>query len=104
MRNSHAQHLCKECARLGKDELAYRQTIRNLERLVTCDGIVLRKNRAQFRRYLKHRNERVRAYARQLSAVVGRVEQRPRQDMDELPAGEDRFPPEGDSLHDSSPE
>ena len=88
----HAQHLCKDCARLGKDELAYRQTIRNLEQLVTCNGIVLRKNRERFRRYLKHRNERVRAYARQLAAVVGRVEQRPCRDMGELPD----FSPEDD--------
>lgn len=74
---SHAKHLCKDCARLGKDELAYRQTIRNLERLITRDGIVPRNKREQFRRYLKHRNERVRAYARQLAAVValGHVEQ-----------------------------
>ena len=31
----HARHLCKDCARLGKEELAYRQAIRNMERLVT---------------------------------------------------------------------
>ena len=31
----HAQHVCKDCARLGKEELAYRQAIRNMERLVT---------------------------------------------------------------------
>jgi hypothetical protein len=100
----HAMHLCKDCARLGKDELAYRQTIRNLERLITRDGIVPRNKREQFRRYLKHRNERVRAYAHQLAAVVEHVEQRTRQDMDELLAEEDMFPLEGDSLPDFGPE
>lgn len=90
----HAKHLCKECACLGKDELAYRQTIRNLERLITRDGIVPRNKREQFRRYLKHRDERVRAYAHQLAAVVGPIEHWPRQDMDELPSGEDMCPPE----------
>ena len=64
----HAQHLCKECARLGKEELAYRQAIRNLERLLTWEGRIPRQKRGQFRRYLEHRDERVRAYARQIEA------------------------------------
>jgi len=33
-----ARHLCKDRARLGEEELAYRQSIRNLERLLTWDG------------------------------------------------------------------
>src|SRR5208282_2570865 len=36
----HARHLCKDCARLGKEELAYRQEIRNLERLLGYQGHV----------------------------------------------------------------
>ena len=63
----HARHLCKKCARLGKDELAYRQAIRNLERLVTWEGVIPRKKRHQFRKYLEHDNERVRACARDRS-------------------------------------
>ena len=65
----HARHLCKDCARLGKEELAYRQAIRNLERLLTWEGRMPRKNREQFRRYLKHKDERVRAYAQQIEAA-----------------------------------
>ena len=59
----HAQHLCKDCARLGKEELAYRQTVRNLERLLTREGRIPRRNREQFRKYLNHKDERVCAYA-----------------------------------------
>jgi hypothetical protein len=61
--------LCKECAQLGKDELAYRQTIRNLERLVTWEGIIPRKKREQFRKYLGHKDERVRARAQEIEAA-----------------------------------
>jgi hypothetical protein len=65
----HAQHLCKDCARLGKEELAYRQAIRNLERLLTREGRVSRRKQSQFRKYLKHKDERIRAYARQIEAT-----------------------------------
>jgi len=64
----HARHLCKDCARLGQDELAYRQAVRNLERLVTWEGFIPRKKRKQFRKYLEHEDARVRAYAREIEA------------------------------------
>ena len=35
----HARHLCRECAKLGAEELAYRQALRNLERCITWEGI-----------------------------------------------------------------
>ena len=94
----HAQHLCKDCVRLGKEELAYRQAIRNLERLVTWEGIIPRKKREQFRKYLEHKDERVRVYARQIEAAdaLNPAEQRFHRDVDELPgelvADEDIFP------------
>jgi hypothetical protein len=65
----HVQHLCKDCARLGKEELAYRQTMRNLERLLTWDSRIPQRNREQFRKYLNHKDERIRAYARQMEAA-----------------------------------
>ena len=34
----HARHVCRECAKLGADELAYRQALRNLERCMTWEG------------------------------------------------------------------
>ena len=65
----HARHLCKDFTRLGKEELAYRQTIRDLDRLLTWNGHIPRRNREQFRKYLNHKDERIRAYARQIEAT-----------------------------------
>lgn len=65
-RKGHARCLCRECAGLGKEELAYRQAVVDMERLFTWEGFLRRKGRAEFRKYLNHDNERVRAYARQL--------------------------------------
>jgi hypothetical protein len=59
----HARHLCKDCSKLGKDELAFRQTLRNIDRLVGWSG-VRRKNRARFAVFLNHPDDRVRHYAR----------------------------------------
>jgi hypothetical protein len=59
----HARHLCRDCARLGKDELEYRSALRNLQRCVTWDGIIRRKQRKQFEGFLDHPNARIRAAA-----------------------------------------
>jgi hypothetical protein len=100
--------LCKDCARLGKEELAYRQAIRNLEQLLTGEGRIRRKKRAEFGKYLGHENERVRAYAHQLEAAdaLDRAEERLYAEVDELllelAAEEDLFPLNVDSLPDCS--
>jgi len=65
----HARHLCRDCARLGKDELAYRQAIRDLERLVTQEGTIPRKKQQHFRRFLEHVDQRVRSYAQKIEAA-----------------------------------
>lgn len=82
----HAKHLCKDCARLGKDELAYRQAIRNLNRLLVGGNIVPRKKREQFSQYLHHASEGVRVYAYEIEAAdaVERAEQRLRYDIETL--------------------
>jgi len=82
----HARHLCKDCARLGKEELAYRQTVRNLERLLTWDGRIPRRNREQFRKYLNHKDERVRAYACRIETADAWAvaERRPDRDVEDL--------------------
>jgi hypothetical protein len=64
----HARHLCKDCSRLGKSELQYRQDTRNLERLVTWEGIIGRKKRKAFHRFLEHPDPRIRRYAEELAA------------------------------------
>ncbi len=49
--------------KLGKEELAFRQQERNLDRLLTWDGMIRRRCRAAFERYLTHPDQRVREYA-----------------------------------------
>ncbi len=60
----HRRHLCTDCAKLGKEELEYRQHIRDIDQLLDWDGRIRRKQRRTFDRYLNHADERVRAYAR----------------------------------------
>ncbi len=110
----HARHLCKDCARLGKEELAYRQTMRDLDRLLTWNGHIPRRNREQFRKYLNHKDERIRAYARQIEVTdaLNRAEQRLQQDLDdflveqaaETHNDDDIFPLHVDSSGDLTPE
>lgn len=65
----HARHLCRDCRKLGPEELAYRQAVRNIERLVTFgSGLIRRKQRAVFARYLESPNPRVRRYAEEVAA------------------------------------
>lgn len=59
----HRQHLCKDCMKLGKEELAFRQQERNIDRLLTWDGMIRRGCRAAVERYLTHPDRRVREYA-----------------------------------------
>jgi hypothetical protein len=66
--SGHARHLCRDCSRLGKAVLDYRQDIRNLERHVTWESIIGRKRRKSFEKFLSHPDERIRKYAEQLAA------------------------------------
>ena len=100
----HARHLCKDCARLGKEELTYRQAVRNLEGLLTWDGCIPRKNRGQFEKYLHHKNERVRAYALELETAdaQARAERRLYRDVDDYLgelAAEERIVPLATDTH-----
>ena len=82
----HAKHLCKDCARLGKEELAYRQSVRNLERLLSRYGLIPRRRHEQFNRYLNHENPRIRAYALEIEMfdAWSRAEQRLCRDLEAL--------------------
>jgi hypothetical protein len=66
--SGHARHLCKDCSKLGAVELQYRQEKRNLENLVTWEGIIGRKQRKAFNRFLEHPDLRIRQYAEELAA------------------------------------
>jgi hypothetical protein len=82
----HARHLCKDCARLGAEELAYRQAVRHLERLLTWEGLIPHRNRRHFEKYLYHSNESIRAYAQELEKADAekRAEWRHWQESDRL--------------------
>ena len=62
----HARHLCKDCAKLASEELAYRQACRNLERCVTWEGIIPRKRRKSFQGFLNDDDPRIREMAEQI--------------------------------------
>jgi hypothetical protein len=64
----HALHTCRECAKLGPEELAYRQECRNLDGCMTWEGIIPRKRRKSFDRFLNHSDRRIRALAEQMQA------------------------------------
>ncbi len=74
----HARHLCRDCSKLDKAELEYRQDLRNLERLVTWEGIIGKKKRKAFNKFLKHTDPRIRQYAEELAAedIRARISQR----------------------------
>lgn len=65
----HAHHLCKTCSKLGRDELAYRQAVRNFDRLLRDDGSIPRRHRPAAEKFLSHPSERVREYAREALAA-----------------------------------
>jgi hypothetical protein len=64
----HARHVCRECSRLGGDELARRQAMRNLERCFSYDGKIRRRCRRQFQQFLDHADPFVREMAEQYLA------------------------------------
>lgn len=68
----HARHLCRSCAGLGKEELAVRQALRDMERAVDRDGRIPRRQRAVVTSFLTHEDARVREHALRLLDADGR--------------------------------
>ena len=62
----HSRHLCRECAKLGAEELAYRQALNDLDRCFTWEGFLRRKQRKNFERFLLHADLRIRAAAQEM--------------------------------------
>jgi hypothetical protein len=60
------RHVCRDCQRLPREELEFRQALRNIGRLVGFSTLIPRKKRAQLDRFLAHPDERVRACVRKL--------------------------------------
>jgi hypothetical protein len=63
----HARHLCRDCDKLGHDELAYRQAVRTINRMLGWNGQIQQRQRKSFERFLSHSNDRVREYAETLA-------------------------------------
>jgi hypothetical protein len=61
-----SQHLCRECANLGTEELAFRQVLRDMENCVTREGIIPRKCLKKFEEFLNHEDPRIRACAEEI--------------------------------------
>lgn len=68
----HARHVCKDCQKLGAEELAFRQAVRNIDRMIQWEtGRVKRKQRSAFVKFLQHPNERIRRYAESIAGGQG---------------------------------
>lgn len=84
----HARHLCKECSKLGKEEHAYRQAVRDIDGLLDWNGVVRRKQQKSFERFLLHPDERVRRYAEEVAAEDARAREAFRRERITLEAEE----------------
>jgi len=62
----HRLHLCKSCQRLPQEERDFRSERSNLYRCVTWDGIIPKKRRKPFNRFLQHADPKIRKIAQQL--------------------------------------
>lgn len=65
----HARHICRDCAKLGKEELAYRQGVRVIDRLAR-HATMSRQDRKTFASFLRHPNPRLRPYAAKIRAAL----------------------------------
>lgn len=62
----HRDHVCRDCKRLPREERAFRQAVRDMERLIDWDGRIRRRARPQLDPFLEHSEPRVREYAEAL--------------------------------------
>ena len=60
---SRKRGVCRHCSKLGSAEIAFGQHARDIDRLLTFDGLVRRTHQSAFEKYLVHADSRVRAYA-----------------------------------------
>ena len=75
----HTRHLCKNCSKLGREELAYRQAVRDIDRSLDWNGLVRVDQRKNFERLLSHPEDRVRRYAEEAMANDARTRETYRQ-------------------------
>lgn len=94
----HRRHVCKDCAKLGPDGLAYRRSVLALERCVTREGFIPRRQRASFERFLQHDDLRIRAMAERLQQAdkENRERWRAEREAEDLVVGFDALVLDGD--------
>ena len=92
----HARHVCRDCAKLGHEELAYRQGVRSIDQLIGPSGGVPGKHRKPFESFLSHTNPRLREHAASIAAAREQwhepsIEIAPPQELDDhiFPSDED---------------
>lgn len=83
--------VCRDCVKLGREEIAYRQHVRNIDQLLTWDGMVRRTQRRTFEKYLLHPDARVRAYAEGVKAMEEERRQERRAMLEAIWADEDAY-------------
>lgn len=62
----HKQHVCCDCQKLGSEELAYRQAVRDIDRCLDFGCGIRRKSRKTFDQFLSHSNPRIRGCAQRI--------------------------------------
>ena len=62
----HARHVCRECSKLGQEELEYRQTVRDSGRVLRSPYSISRRERALLEQHLQHPSPRVQLYVASL--------------------------------------
>jgi hypothetical protein len=80
--------VCRECYRLGLAELAYRQAVRNIDRVLRFGVTIPRRQRPFVESLLTHRDPRIRAYA---TEVVARDREERAELLQLVREGEARF-------------
>ena len=86
---SRKLHVCSRCKKLGKEEVAFRQHARNIDRLFSPSGLLKRTQRRTFEKYLAHADPRVRAHAEYMRAFDESIRRERREVWEAMQAQED---------------
>lgn len=62
----HARHVCRECSKLGEEDLEYRQTVRDIERVLRSPYSMSPRERASLEQHLQHPSPRIQLYVANL--------------------------------------
>ena len=100
----HRRHLCKDCSKLGKAELAFRQRVKNIDCTLDFGGRVRRNRRAELERYLSHEDQRVREYAAEVQQLAKERRRALRESLDVEELEGERFIEASDSTAEVDPD